>query len=213
MAAAAREAAQRGRSRSLRIAATPDLDVVARVGDRSCMNRSEPRRIALLSTGGTIEKTYNESDGTISNQRSVLEIMLAGLILRGVVIERVPVMNKDSLEMSDADHERIATVAGVYADSHDGLLITHGTDRLQFTGERLVQRLGATPRVPLVLTGAMRPYELRNTDALQNLTEALLAVQIVEPGIYVAMHNQVLRFPGVVKDHTELRFYKPVGVG
>ena len=105
-------------------------------------------------------------------------------------------------------HDRIATVAGVYQASHDGLVITHGTDRLQYTGEFLCQRLGI-PRVPIVLTGAMRPFELRNTDALQNLTEALLAVQLVAPGVYVAMHNQVLQFPGVVKDHAELRFFKP----
>lgn len=168
------------------------------------------RRIALLSTGGTIEKTYNESDGTISNQLSVLEVMLAGLVLHGVRIERVPVMNKDSLLMSDEDHERIVTIAGVYADSHDGVVVTHGTDRLQFTGERLIERLGRAPKVPIVLTGAMRPYELRTTDALQNLTEALLAVQLVEPGVYVAMHNQVLRFPGVVKDRERQRFVKPV---
>ncbi|HEY4223600.1 MAG TPA: asparaginase domain-containing protein, partial [Myxococcota bacterium] len=165
-------------------------------------------RIALLSTGGTIEKTYNESDGTISNQRSVLDIMLASLMLRGVVIERVPVMNKDSLDMTAADHDRIATVAGVYADSHAGLVISHGTDRLQYTGERIVERLGTDPRVPIVLTGAMRPYELRNTDALQNLTEALLAVQIVEPGVYVCMHSQVLQFPGIVKDAENLRFIR-----
>ena len=177
-------------------------------GPRWATTHGMSRRIALLSTGGTIEKTYNESDGTISNQRSVLEIMLAGLILRGVQIERIPVMNKDSQFMDDDDHDRIATVANVYQQSHDGLVITHGTDRLQFSGEVLCQRLGA-PRVPIVLTGAMRPFELRNTDALQNLTEALLAVQLVQPGVYVAMHNQVLQFPGVVKDHTELRFFKP----
>ena len=41
------------------------------------MPMNAPRRIALLSTGGTIEKTYNESDGTLANQRSVLDIMLA----------------------------------------------------------------------------------------------------------------------------------------
>jgi L-asparaginase len=169
---------------------------------------TDARRIALLSTGGTIEKTYNESDGTITNQRSVLDIMLASLILRGVVIERVPVMNKDSLEMSPADHERIASVAGLYAESHQGLVITHGTDRLAVTGEKLVEKLGRSPRVPIVLTGAMRPYELRTTDALQNLTEALLAVQLVEPGVYVAMHNQVLRFPGVVKDVAHQRFVR-----
>ena len=46
----------------------------------------------------------------------------------------------------------------------------------------------------------MRPWELRRTDALQNLTEALMAVQLVQPGVYAVMHNQVLRFPGVVKD-------------
>ena len=46
----------------------------------------------------------------------------------------------------------------------------------------------------------MRPYALRTTDALQNLTEALLAVQLLPPGVYVAMHDRVLQFPGVVKD-------------
>ena len=169
---------------------------------------SDPKRIALLTTGGTIEKTYNESDGTITNQRSVLEIMLASLVLRGVTIERVPVSNKDSLQMTDEDHERIAVAASLYVQSHAGLIITHGTDRLQYTGEKLVERLGERPAVPIILTGAMRPYELRTTDALQNLTEALLAVQLVEPGVYVAMHNQVLRFPGVVKDTERLRFVK-----
>ena len=181
------------------------VDDGAAAGDVDGMS---PKKIALLSTGGTIEKTYHERDGTISNQRSVLEIMLATVVLRGVIIERVPVMNKDSLEMSDADHERIATVAGVYADSHDGLIITHGTDRLQHTGEKLVLRLTSSPKVPIVLTGAMKPFELRNTDALQNLTEAMLAVQLVPAGVYVAMHNQVLRFPGVVKDHAAMRFIK-----
>ena len=46
----------------------------------------------------------------------------------------------------------------------------------------------------------MRPYELRTTDALQNLTESLLAVQIAPPGVYAAMHNRLLAFPGVRKD-------------
>jgi L-asparaginase len=165
-----------------------------------------PKRIAILSTGGTIEKTYNESDGTLGNQRSVLEILLASLVLHGVVIDRIPVMNVDSGEMSDADHERIVKVAAAYMESHHGLLITHGTDRLAKTGELLVERLGNAPPVPIVLTGAMRPYALRNTDAIQNVTEALLAVQFLEPGVYVVMHNCALRFPGVIKDQKKMTF-------
>ncbi|MEZ4360859.1 MAG: asparaginase domain-containing protein [Kofleriaceae bacterium] len=158
-------------------------------------------RIALISTGGTIEKTYDELSGVLHNQVSVLDLMLASLELRGVQIMRVQLMNKDSLDMTAEDHSLIAETAESLARTMDGVVVVHGTDRLATTGERIVELVG-TPRRPIVLTGAMRPYELRSTDAAQNLTEALLAVQLVEPGVYVVMHNQVLRFPGVVKDRT-----------
>ncbi|MEZ4366485.1 MAG: asparaginase domain-containing protein [Kofleriaceae bacterium] len=157
------------------------------------------KRIAIISTGGTIEKTYDELSGVLANGVSVLDVMLASLELRGVTLTRVALMNKDSLEMSADDHTTIAESAARLAHTHDGVVIVHGTDRLGQSGDRIVELCG-TPAAPIVLTGAMRPYELRSTDALQNLTEALLAVQLVPPGVYVAMHNQVLMFPGVVKD-------------
>ncbi len=157
------------------------------------------KTVALISTGGTIEKTYDELSGILANKVSVLDVMLASLELRGVEVERVSLMNKDSLEMTPEDHTTIAETAGELCQIHDGIVIVHGTDRLANSGERIVEML-PTPRVPIVLTGAMRPYELRSTDSIQNLTEALLAVQIVAPGVYVAMHNMVLQFPGVVKN-------------
>ncbi len=165
------------------------------------------RRIALISTGGTIEKTYDPYEGIMDNSVSVLDVMLAQLVLRGVTLVRVPLMNKDSLEMSADDHELIASTASSFAQNHDGVLIAHGTDRLHVTGERIHEMF--EPRVPIVLTGAMKPWELRTTDAMQNLTEALTAVQLVEPGVYVAMHNRVLRFPGVIKDVRLGTFVKP----
>lgn len=165
------------------------------------------RSIALISTGGTIEKTYDELRGVLENQVSVLDIMLASLELRGVEIHRVALMNKDSLDMSPEDHTLIAETAGRLAREHAGVVVVHGTDRLAVTGERIVELIG-TPTTPVVLTGAMRPWELRASDALQNLTEALIAVQLVAPGVYVAMHNQVLRFPGVLKDPERRTFVK-----
>jgi L-asparaginase len=165
------------------------------------------KRIALISTGGTIEKTYDALRGVLANQVSVLDMMLAQLELRGVDIVRIPLMNKDSLEMSPRDHDLIARTAGTMAEAHDGVIIVHGTDRLAVTGERTYD-LHSRPPVPIILTGAMRPYELRDTDALQNLTEALLAVQILPPGVYVAMHNQVLAFPGVEKDREHGTFVR-----
>lgn len=165
------------------------------------------RTIALISTGGTIEKTYNELSGVLANHLSVLDVMLASIELRGVTVQRMALMNKDSLEMTPDDHTLIAETAVRMAKATDGVVIVHGTDRLAVSGERVVE-LGGTPASPIVFTGAMRPYELRSTDALQNLTEALLAVQILAPGVYVAMHNQVLQFPGVMKDKTLGSFVK-----
>lgn len=166
---------------------------------------SRPVRIALVSTGGTIEKTYDELGGMLVNKVSNLDVVLSSLVLHGVEIIRVPLMNKDSLDMAPEDHELIAKTAGVYAAQHDGVVIVHGTDRLTTTGKRICE-LVDKPRVPIVLTGAMRPYQLRNTDAVQNLTEALMAVQLAQPGVYVAMHNRLLQFPEVVKDRSRGTF-------
>jgi len=162
-------------------------------------------RIALISTGGTIEKTYDELAGVLTNEVSVLDVMIASLQLNGVELVRVPLMNKDSLEMTAEDHVLIARTAESMASAHDGIVVVHGTDTLDRTGEAIVDRM-PDPPVPIVLTGAMRPYEMRSTDALQNLTEALLAVQLVGPGVYAAFHNCVLRFPGVRKDRTRGTF-------
>lgn len=193
---AVREVARRGWSRSGRLAYGP--------------RGVSKQRIALISTGGTIEKTYDELSGVVANHVSVLDVMLASLVLRGVEVMRVQLMNKDSLDMTPDDHTLIAETADRMARTADGVVVVHGTDRLADSGERLVAMVG-TPRRPVVFTGAMRPYELRNTDAMQNLTEALLAVQILPPGVYVAMHNQVLAFPGVVKDRQAGTFVKRGG--
>ena len=163
------------------------------------------RRIALISTGGTIEKTYDELQGVLANGVSVLDVLLASLELHGVAIVRVPLMNKDSLDMTEADHTLIAHTAGTLAESHDGVVVVHGTDRLAVSGHRTCD-LFPTPARPIVFTGAMRPYELRTTDAVQNVTEALLSVQLLPPGVYVAMHNRVLAFPGVEKDRVRGTF-------
>ena len=166
------------------------------------------KKIAVISTGGTIEKTYDSLEGVLINRVSVLDVMLAQLELRGVEVVRVPLMNKDSLDMVQLDHDLISRTAAAMSMTHDGVVVVHGTDRLQDTGETACATI-PEPRVPIVLTGAMRPWELRSTDALQNVTEALLAVQLLPPGIYVSMHNQVLSFPGVVKDKKNGCFIKP----
>lgn len=166
------------------------------------------RHIVLITTGGTIEKTYDERTGSLENRQSVVRQMLGQLRLEDSTLACVELLSKDSLLMTDADRDRIA---GAVKDACDGspaptgIVILHGTDTLAQTGERLVRE---RPPVPVVLTGAMRPFEMVRSDALQNLTEALFAASVLAPGVYFAGHGRALAFPGVVKDREHGTFIR-----
>jgi L-asparaginase len=162
-------------------------------------------RIAILTTGGTIEKVYDETDGSLRNVGSGLQQIMAGLRLPAVSWRHVPVMSKDSLEMTDEDRTRILGAVREALAVDDAVIVLHGTDTLAVTGDLLHAGLPSLGK-PVILTGAMRPFIFRDTDAYQNLTEALLACRLVSPGVYVAMHNLVLRFPGVQKDRQRMTF-------
>ena len=164
-----------------------------------------PMRIAILTTGGTIEKTYNESSGTLANVGSVLHNILGSLRHYELDIRHIPVMSKDSLDIDDTDRQTILYAIKAVTPQSDAIIVIHGTDTLIATGEYLQAHL-PDPEKPIILTGAMRPYEFRDTDAVQNVTEALCACGLLNPGVWVVMHSQALRFPGVVKDRTRMTF-------
>lgn len=183
------------------------------------------RQITLISTGGTIEKTYDEHAGTLLNRSSIVQEMLKLLRLDDTQINTLQLMQKDSLDLTDADRARILdAVKLVIGPATDdpltdpngcrGVIILHGTDTLCETGEWLYEALSksADPdqqlHVPVILTGAMRPFEMKRSDALQNLNEAIFAASILEPGVYVVAHSKALKFPGPVKDRERGTFVK-----
>jgi L-asparaginase len=164
-------------------------------------------RLTILTTGGTIDKTYDEFQGSLRNAHSVLDVILDELRTPDLFIRHVDVMHKDSLDMTEDDREIIANAVKDSLTKSDGVVILHGTDTLEETGELLCSKLGDL-EVPVILTGAMRPYEFRDTDAMQNVTESLLASRLLDGGVYVVMHNRVLRFPGVTKDRQASTFVR-----
>jgi L-asparaginase len=114
-------------------------------------------------------------------------------------------MNKDSLEMTDADRSAILKLSEQAVSQQSPVVITHGTDTMVQTGLYLKQALTEL-KVPVVLTGAMTPLGFEGSDGLQNLTESLFAVRILSPGIYVVMHNQAFPIDRVRKERETSRF-------
>jgi len=156
-------------------------------------------RLTILTTGGTIDKTYNEFDGSLANSRSVLDVILGSLRLPDLFVRHNVVMHKDSLDMTEEDRLVILKAVRDALPNSDAVIVLHGTDTLAKTGEVLYRELGEID-IPVILSGAMRPYEFRDTDGLQNVTEALVAARLLDGGVYAVMHNRVLPFPGVTKD-------------
>jgi L-asparaginase len=170
------------------------------------------RHVTLITTGGTIEKTYDESTGELANRRSVVRRMLKRLRLEDTAVSIIELMSKDSLHMTDEDRDSVVeALRAAGADREPptpgcGVVVLHGTDTLTVTGERVLRDVPV--RVPVVLTGAMRPFEMTRSDALQNLTEAVFATGVLPPGVYCCAHGRVLAFPGVRKDRDRGTFVK-----
>jgi L-asparaginase len=161
--------------------------------------------VYILTTGGTIEKTYSEQTGTVANVNAKIQRYLDLLRLPDTQVNVNPLLNKDSLEMTDSDrHLVLESVQGLLTQNSP-IIVTHGTDTMVETGCYL-QRALPNLKVPIVFTGAMSPLGFEGSDGLQNLTESLLAVRLLPPGIYVVMHNQAFPIDKVRKDRAKARF-------
>ena len=131
--------------------------------------------IEIFTTGGTIDKIYFDakSDYAIGDPQIVELLRDANLTLEYRV---VPLLRKDSLELTENDRRMIRQAV---SDSPlERIVITHGT--LQEVADKTI-----------VLTGAMQPARFRFTDAIYNVASALTAVQILPPGVYIAMNGQI----------------------
>jgi len=142
--------------------------------------------IAILVTGGTFDKEYNELTGELFFRNSHVREMLS--LGRSRVPVRIQMlMLVDSLQMTDADR-RIILQACREAQEHR-LVITHGTDTMEQTAAFLGNQIADKT---VVLTGAMVPYRFGSSDGLFNLGSALAFAQVLPPGVYIAMNGRYL---------------------
>ncbi len=155
--------------------------------------------IRFITTGGTIDKIYFDALSQFEIGESVVQHVLSeGLV--EFEYDVVSLLQKDSLEMDDDDRQKLHD----YIEKDDASLyvITHGTDTMPETAGVLSDLEGRT----IVLTGALSPARFKTTDAVFNVGMAVAAVQVAEPGVYIAMSGQVFSAGAVRKNRAENRF-------
>jgi L-asparaginase len=155
----------------------------------------------ILNSGGTFNKRYNPRDGELEvpyDSKAVEDILkyvddsydMAGVIF------------KDSLDMDINDRKMLASIINESKD--DKFLIVHGTDTMRESAEFLNEIF--EDRV-IVLTGAMKPFEIDKVESSLNLGMAMgFLKSCKEYGVYICMNGYIELWDKIEKNKQKGKF-------
>ena len=146
----------------------------------------------MLSTGGTIASVMTDrglapEDLNLNTERLVK--ICPALMGFEHDINFISVMNKDSSNITPQDWLVMADKIKSESANNDAVILLHGTDTLAYTASALTYLLNDL-NIPVVITGSMLAPDEFNSDAGDNIYEALqFAMPLAmykRKGVYVA---------------------------
>lgn len=156
-------------------------------------------KIKILATGGTFDKIYYDAKSDFRiGEPMALPILEEANATFDYEVESI--LKKDSLDIDDDDRELIRST--VEREPCERIVITHGTDSMIKTAMCLLEIENKT----IVITGAMQPARMRYSDSVFNIGVATTAVQLLKPGVYVAMNGKILDPRSTTKNVEMSRF-------
>jgi L-asparaginase len=161
------------------------------------MTSMNPESIRVIVTGGTFDKHYDEIKGELTFIDTHLpEILKLARVSLPVQVELNQLI--DSLRMQDENRRSVFESCARASEKH--IIITHGTDTMAETA-RLIGQAGLDKTI--VLTGAMIPYKILDSDALFNFGTAFSAVQLLPRGVYISMNGRIFNWDKVRKNKAQ----------
>lgn len=155
--------------------------------------------IAVVTTGGTIDKAYFDA----LSEYQVGESVIGRLLTIAQVTKPyrlIELLRKDSLELTDEDRARLKETVAALPERR--VVITHGTDTMTQSASAFSSIKDKT----IVFTGALAPARFAESDASFNLGMAFAAAQCLPSGVYITMNGQVFEATHVRKDRGGSRF-------
>jgi len=157
--------------------------------------------VLILNSGGTFNKRYNAKSGELEvpfDSVAVVKILTSvesKYDLAGVVF-------KDSVEMDLEDRKMLTKIIMESKDTN--FIIIHGTDTMDLTAEFLDEIFEDRK---IVITGAMKPFEVDNTEASFNLGMSMGFLKAKpKNGVYICMNGHVKSWNRIVKNKSVGKF-------
>ena len=159
------------------------------------------KQLAIVTTGGTIDKTYFDAKSDYQIGAPQIGEILTQLEV-AFEFSVIPILRKDSLEITAADRELIRSTIAAQPQRH--VLVTHGTDTMVETAMALADITGKV----IVLTGALNPARFQGSDAVFNIGCAVGAVQSLSEGVWIAMNGRIWN-PSTVRKNRQANRFEP----
>tara|TARA_B110000967_G_C18675366_1_gene455255 strand:+ start:131 stop:616 length:486 start_codon:yes stop_codon:yes gene_type:complete len=151
-------------------------------------------KLVFIQTGGTIDKDYpHTTKGWAFEFGEPATNRILEKLNPSFKYEVLTSCQKDSLEITEEDRNSLTKL--IQNHKENKFIITHGTDTMMETATFLKERIRDKL---IIITGAMRPERFSNSEAAINVGCAIATANLMENGVFIAMH-------GVVKRETEIK--------
>ena len=164
--------------------------------------------VVVLSTGGTIASTHDDKGAVVPTVKGsdLVDPLYSEFDKDKLELEVKDIANQDSSAMTLADTDKIITAVHeqLQRNDVDGVIVTHGTDSMEETAIALDTFHDSDK--PVVLTGAMRPFDDDDPDGPENLATAVETVtnpDYAGHGAFIAFDGKVIPARGAFKSDTE----------
>lgn len=150
------------------------------------------KKILIITCGGTIGMV-NTDLGFLAPSLGGDQILDNVPEVRGLAdIDILDFANIDSTNIQPHHWGEISQVISDRYDDYDGFVLTHGTDTMAYTASALSFSLSNLNK-PVVLTGAMKPFDKIPTDATSNLTNAVKVATLDIAEVCIVFGTKIIR--------------------
>jgi len=160
-------------------------------------------KIVFIQTGGTIDKDYPRTNkGWAFEFGEPATLRILSRLNPSFEYEVLTATQKDSLEITKEDRVHLCDLIRNHQATK--FIVTHGTDTMMETAAFLKECIKDKL---IILTGSMRPERFSNSDAPINLGCAIAAANLMENGVFIAMHGIVKENTGIKRNPETGQFY------
>jgi glutamyl-tRNA(Gln) amidotransferase subunit D len=150
--------------------------------------------VLFISTGGTIGTHVDYKTGGVSMSRTPEEIIATTPELSNIIniknIKNPVTRGSEDIEVKAWKKIAQEVYSGLVDDNIDGIIISHGTDTLCWTGSAISFMIENINK-PILLVGAQRSPDRASFDGSMNLICASRFIQEKIPGVYTVMHSSM----------------------